>query len=74
MQHVWTPNRVYLRNSIFTPIKDKLIAHPLLMKRGYGHKGGKNEYMSLEVIDQICNYLDCFVLDVLEYVKDEKGR
>jgi len=28
-------------------------------------------YVSLEVIDRICNYLDCRIEDVLEHVKDK---
>lgn len=33
-------------------------------------KMGKNEYVSLDVIDRICNYLDCEISDVIEHVKD----
>lgn len=32
---------------------------------------GKNEYVALEVIDKICNYLDCEVEDVVKHLKDE---
>lgn len=33
-------------------------------------KFNKNDYVSLEVIDKICNYLDCGITDVIEHVKD----
>lgn len=33
-------------------------------------KFSKNEYVSLEVIDKICNYLNCNITDVIEHVKD----
>ncbi len=32
-------------------------------------KMSKNEYISMEVIDSICKYLDVQVEDVIEYVK-----
>lgn len=35
-------------------------------------KMGKNEYVSMEVIDRICNYLDCKISDVVEHIKDKK--
>lgn len=34
-------------------------------------KMGKNEYVSMEVVDRICNYLDCELSDVVVHVKDE---
>lgn len=34
-------------------------------------KMGKNEYVAMEVLDRICNYLDCQISDVVEHVKDE---
>ncbi len=30
----------------------------------------KGEYVSMEVIDKICNYLHCTVQDILEHVPD----
>ena len=32
-------------------------------------KMSKNEYVSMEVIDSICKYLDVQVEDVIEYIK-----
>lgn len=34
-------------------------------------KMGKNEYVSMEVINRICNYLNCDISDVVEHVKDK---
>lgn len=34
-------------------------------------KMGKNEYVALEVINRICQYLDVPVEKVIRYVKDE---
>lgn len=36
-------------------------------------KMGKDENVSLEVIDKICALLDCDINDVLEYVPAEHG-
>ena len=31
---------------------------------------GKNQYISMEILDRICNKLDCKIEDVIEHVKD----
>lgn len=31
---------------------------------------GKNEYVSLDVIDRICNILDCRIEDVIEFKRE----
>lgn len=39
-------------------------------------KIAKNEFISLEVIDHICQFLNCNIEDVIEHIhnnKDEKG-
>lgn len=34
----------------------------------------KNEYVSMETLDKICDYLDCEISDVIEHIKyKEKG-
>lgn len=33
-------------------------------------KLGKNEIVSLNIIDQICNELDCDISDVIKHVKE----
>ena len=35
-------------------------------------KFNKSEYVSLKTIDEICNYLDCDISDVIEHVKDNE--
>jgi DNA-binding Xre family transcriptional regulator len=34
-------------------------------------KMGRSEYVSLEVIDRICNYFQCGISDVLAHIPDE---
>lgn len=36
-------------------------------------KMGKNEYVSMEVIERICNHLNCQISDVVVYVRDNKN-
>lgn len=35
-------------------------------------KMGKNEYVALDVLDRICNNLNCTIDEVIEHIKDEK--
>ena len=37
-------------------------------------KMGKNEYVSMEVLDRICNYLNCDISDIIEHVKDNESK
>lgn len=41
---------------------------------GYYHrtiaKMGRNEYVSLKTLDDICNFLDCEIDDIVVHVKD----
>ena len=32
-------------------------------------KLAKDEFVSLEVLDKICNYLDCEIEDILQHIK-----
>lgn len=32
----------------------------------------RNEYVSMKTIDEICNYLNCSISDVVEHIKDVK--
>ena len=34
-------------------------------------KMGRNEYVSMEVINKICNILNCDFGDIIEHIKDE---
>ncbi len=33
-------------------------------------KLSKGEYVSLEILDKICTYMQCNIADVIEYVKE----
>lgn len=34
-------------------------------------KMGKNEYVAMEVLDRICNYLSCQMSDIVEHIQDQ---
>lgn len=34
-------------------------------------KMGKGEYVAMEVLNRICNYLDCELSEIVTHVKDE---
>lgn len=35
-------------------------------------KINKNDYISMETLDKICNFLDCEVGDVIQHVKEKR--
>ena len=37
-------------------------------------KLSKGEYVSLEILDKICTYMQCNIADVIEYVKESGLR
>lgn len=36
-------------------------------------KLGKNDYISLEILNRICSYLECDIGDVMEFIPDNKS-
>ena len=36
-------------------------------------KLGKNDYISLEILDRICTYLQCDISDIMEFVSPKKN-
>ncbi|WP_432665337.1 helix-turn-helix transcriptional regulator [Wukongibacter baidiensis] len=36
-------------------------------------KMGKNEYVSMRILDSICKFFNCKIEDIVEYVPEEKG-
>lgn len=43
----------------------------LKLSPGTVAKIGKNEYIALSVIHKICDYLDCTIQEVVEFVREE---
>lgn len=64
----------------YRPLWKLLIDHnmkktDLIVKIGISQstlaKMGKNEYVSLEVLDRICNYFSCQISDILEHIAEK---
>jgi DNA-binding Xre family transcriptional regulator len=37
-------------------------------------KISKNEYVSMKILDDICNYLECDIGDIIEHVKEKDDQ
>ena len=43
-----------------------------VISKGTLNKMNSNNYISLEVIDKLCNYFNVGITDIVEYIPDEK--
>lgn len=43
-----------------------------VISKGTLNKMNGNNYISLEVIDKLCNYFNVDITDIVEYIPDEK--
>lgn len=43
-----------------------------IISKGTLNKMNGNDYISLEVIDKLCNYFNVGITDIIEYIPDEK--
>lgn len=41
-----------------------------IISRGTLNKMNSNAYISLEVIDKLCNYFHCDITDIVEFIPD----
>lgn len=63
--------------SLFKLLIDKDLKSNQLVKDGVLSRStmlkiNKGEYISLEVLEKICKYLNCNISDVLEFVSNDK--
>ncbi len=66
-------------NGLWKMLKDKnMYKKELVTKLGISSatmaKMGKGENVSMEILQKICEYLDCNVGDIVSFEKDEKGE
>ncbi len=45
-----------------------------VISKGTLNKMNGNEYISLEVIDKLCNYLKCDITDIVEFIPDQESK
>lgn len=62
----------FLKLLIDKNLKPKKLVDDGIVSRSTMYKINKGEYVSLEVIEKICAYLNCQPGDLLEYIKDDK--
>ena len=48
----------------------KQLMHETKLSKSTLDKMGRKETVSLEVLDRICNYLNCKIEDVIEHIKE----
>lgn len=44
-----------------------------VISKGTLNKMNGNEYISLEVIDKLCNYLKCDITDIVQFIPDNQA-
>ena len=67
-------------NPLLKTMKDKDITAYRLAQMGFSEStfyrikrvNGKENYGSIDVINQLCNLLDCSVGEIIEYIPDKK--
>ena len=45
-----------------------------IISKGTLNKMNSNSYISLEVIDKLCNYFHCDITDIVEFIPDQENK
>ncbi len=45
-----------------------------VISKGTLNKMNGNKYISLEVIDKLCNYFKCDIIDIVEFIPDQESK
>ncbi len=45
-----------------------------VISKGTLNKMNSNKYISLEVIDKLCNYFKCDITDIVEFIPDQESK
>ncbi len=45
-----------------------------IISKGTLNKMNSNKYISLEVIDKLCNYFKCDITDIVEFIPDSENK
>lgn len=62
----------FLKLLIDRDMKKVDILNAGIISKGTINKMNSNGYISLEVIDRLCNYLECDITDIVQFIPDEK--
>ena len=61
----------FLKMLIDRDLKKVDVLNAGIISKGTLNKMNSNGYISLEVIDKLCNYFKCDITDVIEFVPDK---
>lgn len=64
----------FLKLLIDRDLKKVDILNAGIMSKRTLNKMNGNEYISLEVIDKLCNYLKCDVTDIIQFIPDSENE
>lgn len=62
----------FLKLLIDKGLKKSDVLNAGIISKGTLNKMNGNDYISLEVIDKLCNYFNVGITDIVEYIPDEK--
>lgn len=63
----------FLKLLIDRDMKKVDILNAGIMSKRTLNKMNGNEYISLEVIDKLCNYLKCDITDIIQFIPDNQA-
>ena len=61
----------FLKMLIDRDLKKFDVLNAGIISKGTLNKMNSNGYISLEVIDKLCNYFKCDITDVIEFIPDK---
>lgn len=64
----------FLKLLIDRDMKKVDILNAGVISKGTLNKMNGNEYISLEVIDKLCNYLKCDITDIVQFIPDSESK
>lgn len=62
----------FLKLLIDRDLKKSDIINAGIISKGTINKMNSNAYISLEVVDKLCNYLHVDITDIIEFIPDDK--
>lgn len=62
----------FLKLLIDRDLKKVDVLNAGVISKGTLNKMNGNSYVSLEVIDRLCNYFHCSITDIIEFIPDPK--
>ncbi len=64
----------FLKMLIDRDMKKVDVLNAGIISKGTLNKMNSNAYISLEVIDKLCNYFKCDITDIVEFIPDSENK